>query len=130
MPPMLVEAKIKGLHEDYIFLDVTIFLQNLLYLGYLLVVRVFTAMALANFPDNVAQVMKGFIKGMSLATLLAWTVHRMVPSESFGGLTNTTGMYGLVGQVMRSLRARTTRGMVRFMFTSSKQLPSVTWGAS
>jgi hypothetical protein len=33
---MLVEAKIKDLQEDYIMLVVTIFLQNLIYLGYLL----------------------------------------------------------------------------------------------
>jgi hypothetical protein len=57
--------------------------------------------------DHVGQAFKVFINGMSLATLLAWTIDGMIPSESFGGLTNTTGTYGLVRHRFRSPRAIT-----------------------
>jgi hypothetical protein len=67
---------------------------------------------------------------MSLATLLAWTIDGMVPSESLGGLTNTTGLYGLARHISRSLRAGTIGAMVRFMSTSSKQLASVMWAVA
>jgi hypothetical protein len=108
MAAMLVQAKIQDLHEDYIMLAITICRQNLLYLGDLLYVQcVFMALALPSTPDNIVQAINGVINGMSLATLLAWTVDVMVPSESFGGLTNTMGMYGLIRQVLRSLRALT-----------------------
>jgi hypothetical protein len=81
------------LHENYIFLLVTICLQNFLYLGYLrCVLGVFMALALPNTPDNVVQAFNGVINGMSLAALLAWTDDRMFPSGSFGGLTSTRGM--------------------------------------
>jgi len=69
-----------------------------------------------SIPDNVAQVIKAVIKGWSPATLLTVrTINGMVPSDSLGGLTNTTWLYGLVGQGLRSLRACTTGCTIRLM---------------
>ena len=50
----------------------------------------------------------------------------MLPAGSFGALTNTSGPYRLIGQILRSLRAVTTRGLVRTMSTSRKQLAPIT----
>jgi hypothetical protein len=65
------------------------------------------ALAHPSIPDNVVQAINGFINEMSHACLLTWTVDGKFPTGSFGGLTNTTGIYVLARQVLMSLRALT-----------------------
>ena len=50
----------------------------------------------------------------------------MLTAGSFGALTNTSGSYRLIGQILRSPRAVTTRGLVRTMSTSGNQLAPIT----
>jgi hypothetical protein len=121
MPAVVVQVKVHDLHVDIVVLLLTICGQYLPNLGTLHPVT-FVALLLPTLCslDHVAQAFKGFINGMTPATFLAWTIDGMVPSETFGGLTNTMGTYGLIRHSFRSSRAFTWGAIIRFMATCSK----------
>jgi hypothetical protein len=120
-------AKIQGLGKKYITLTVPILIQNLIDLGHLLSFSHTTGLALIHVLKDA---IKG-IKGGCRATLLFnWAANGMLPAGSFGGLTNTPGSYRLIRQVLRSLRAVTTGGLLRTMSPGRYQLTPIMRGAS
>ena len=109
-------------------LSQTIFFQNLFHFVHLLFLLAGTGLLQLMVFNDVGLVIKAVINGSTLLT--GRDVDRVFPSGSLGGLTNTLDTYGVLGEVMQSIMAGSTRCLLAMMSTRREQHPPVAGGVS
>ena len=126
-----VGAKTQGLGKKEIALVVPILFQNLIDLGNLPASVISQNLcSFASLRILSRSPRQSLREGGWLLLFLIGLQTECSLLDRFGALTNTSGSYRLIGQILRSPRAVTTRGLVSTMSTSGKQLAPITGGVS